>query len=66
MICYQEVLSWITAESSGDHTIEIVTGNMLDQVLGAGLGVINSPQIVAENDHVAVMFYEKGEEKSDK
>merc|ERR1719427_1200482 len=49
----QEVFSWITAESKGDHTIEIVTGNMLDQ-------------IVSENDHVAVMFYEKGEEKSEK
>jgi hypothetical protein len=47
------ILSWITAESSGDHTIEIVTGNMLDQ-------------IVAENDHVAVLFYEKGNEKSEK
>jgi len=49
----QEVLDWITAESSGDHTIEIVTDNMLDQ-------------IVAENDHVAVMFYEKGDERSEK
>jgi len=49
----QEVLDWIAAESSGDHTIEIVTDNMLDQ-------------IVAENDHVAVMFYEKGDEKSEK
>ena len=30
----QEVLDWIAAESSGDHTIEIVTDNMLDQVIG--------------------------------
>ena len=29
---FQEVLDWIAAESSGDHTIEIVTDNMLDQV----------------------------------
>ena len=34
---FQEVLDWIAAESSGDHTIEIVTDNMLDQV-GQSLG----------------------------
>lgn len=49
----QEVLDWITAESSGDHTIEIVTDNMLDQ-------------IVADNDHVAVLFYDKGDDKCEK
>ena len=42
----EEVLGWIVNESSGDHTIEIVTDNMLDQ-------------IVAEHDHVAVVFYKK-------
>jgi len=48
-----EILSWIVNESSGDHTIEIVTDNMLDQ-------------IVADHDHVAVVFYKKGEESSEK
>ena len=32
VFAHQEVLDWIAAESSGDHTIEIVTDNMLDQV----------------------------------
>jgi len=49
----EEILSWIVNESSGDHTIEIVTDNMLDQ-------------IVADHDHVAVVFYKKGEESSEK
>ena len=49
----EPVLQWIVAESSGDNTIEIVTGNMLDQ-------------IVASHDHVAVIFYKKGEEDSEK
>jgi len=49
----QDILGWIMAESSGDHTIEIVTDNMLDQ-------------IVATNDHVAVVFYIKGDPKSEK
>ena len=42
----EEVLAWIVGESSGDNTIEIVTDNMLDQ-------------IVADHDHVAVVFYKK-------
>ena len=33
LLMCQEVLDWIAAESSGDHTIEIVTDNMLDQVI---------------------------------
>ena len=41
------------AESRGDNTIEIVTDNMLDQ-------------IVASHDHVAVIFYTKGDEDSEK
>jgi len=49
----EEVLGWIVNESSGDHTIEIVTDNMLDQ-------------IVAEHDHVAVVFYKKGDVASEK
>jgi len=49
----EDILSWIVNESSGDHTIEIVTDNMLDQ-------------IVADHDHVAVVFYKKGEESSEK
>lgn len=49
----EEVLAWIVSESSGDHTIEIVTDNMLDQ-------------IVADHDHVAVVFYKKGEDSSEK
>jgi len=49
----EEVLAWIVNESSGDHTIEIVTDNMLDQ-------------IVADHDHVAVVFYKKGEDSSEK
>jgi len=48
----EEVLGWIVNESSGDHTIEIVTDNMLDQ-------------IVAEHDHVAVVFYKKGDAASE-
>ena len=82
---FQEVLDWITAESSGDHTIEIVTDNMLDQVIHRcqhpskitnkistsqqNINITNKShlmQIVAENDHVAVMFYEKGDERSEK
>ena len=42
----EEVLGWVVNESSGDHTIETVTDNMLDQ-------------IVAEHDNVAVVFYKK-------
>ena len=49
----EEVLGWIVNESSGDNTIEIVTDNMLDQ-------------IVANHDHVAVVFYRKGQEESEK
>jgi len=49
----EEVLAWIVGESSGDNTIEIVTDNMLDQ-------------IVADHDHVAVVFYKKGEDSSEK
>ena len=48
----EEVVRWIVAESTGDNTIEIVTDNMLDQ-------------IVATHDHVAVVFYKKGEEESE-
>ena len=48
----EEVVKWIVAESTGDNTIEIVTDNMLDQ-------------IVATHDHVAVVFYKKGEEESE-
>merc|ERR1711915_437813 len=40
----EDILSWIVNESSGDHTIEIVT----------------------DHDHVAVVFYKKGEESSEK
>ena len=47
-----KIMEWIIAESSGDNTIEIVTDNMLDT-------------IVANNDHVAVVFYKKDEEESD-
>jgi len=49
----KEVLAWIVSESSGDNTIEIVTDNMLDQ-------------IVADHDHVAVVFFKKGEDSSEK
>jgi len=49
----EEVLAWIVSESSGDNTIEIVTDNMLDQ-------------IVADHDHVAVVFFKKGEDSSEK
>lgn len=45
-------MEWIVAESTGDNTIEIVTDNMLDT-------------IVANYDHVAVVFYKKGEEESE-
>ena len=48
----EAVMEWIVAESRGDNTIEAVTDNMLDQ-------------IVATNDHVAVIFYKKGEENSE-
>jgi len=48
----EEVLGWVVNESSGDHTIEIVTDNMLDQ-------------IVADHDNVAVVFYKKGEDSSE-
>ena len=48
----EAALEWIVAESSGDDTIEIVTGNMLDQ-------------IVASHDHVAVIFYRKGDSESE-
>lgn len=48
-----KIMEWIIAESSGDNTIEIVTDNMLDT-------------IVANNDHVAVVFYKKEEEESDR
>ena len=48
-----KIMEWIIAESSGDITIEMVTDNMLDT-------------IVANNDHVAVVFYKKNEEDSDK
>merc|ERR1719412_282713 len=48
----EAALEWIVAESSGDDTIEIVTGNMLDQ-------------IVASHDHVAVVFYRKGDSESE-
>jgi len=49
----EEVLGWVVNESSGDHTIETVTDNMLDQ-------------IVAEHDNVAVVFYKKGDDASEK
>ena len=60
------MLSWITSESSGDHTIEIVTDNMLDQVICSSKARACVLQIVSEYDHVAVVFYDKGDEKSDK
>ena len=47
------IMRWIVTESTGDNTIEIVTDNMLDQ-------------IVASHDHVAVIFYTKGDEDSEK
>jgi len=48
----EKIMEWIVAESTGDNTIEIVTDNMLDT-------------IVANYDHVAVVFYKKGEEESE-
>ena len=45
-------MKWIVAESTGDNTIEIVTDNMLDQ-------------IVANHDYVAVVFYKKGQDESE-
>ena len=47
-----KIIEWIVAESTGDNTIEIVTDNMLDQ-------------IVATFDNVAVVFYKKGDEDSE-
>jgi len=47
----ESVLEWIIAESSGDHTIESVTDNMLDA-------------LVLENDHVAALFCEKDDKTS--
>jgi len=48
----EEVMKWIVSESTGDNTIEIVTDNMLDQ-------------IVANHDYVAVVFYKKDQEESE-
>ena len=48
----EEVMGWIVNESSGDHTIEVVTDSMLDTM-------------VAAHDHVAVIFYKKGDEASE-
>ena len=42
----EDILLWIVSEASGDHTIETVTDNMLDI-------------LVAEHDHVAVLFFDK-------
>jgi len=47
----EEVLDWIVGESSGDHTIESVTDSMLDA-------------LVRDYDHVAVVFYTKGDPAS--
>ena len=46
------IMRWIVTESTGDNTIEIVTDNMLDQ-------------IVANHDNVAVVFFKKGEDESE-
>ena len=48
----EEIMKWIVSESTGDNTIEIVTDNMLDQ-------------IVANHDYVAVVFYKKDQEESE-
>lgn len=48
----EEVMKWIVSESTGDNTIEIVTDNMLDQ-------------IVANHDYVAVVFYKKDQDESE-
>lgn len=49
----EDILLWIISEASGDHTIETVTDNMLDI-------------LVSEHDHVAVLFFDKGDTESEK
>lgn len=46
------VLEWIMGEISGDHTVEVVTDAMLDR-------------LVAQFNHVAVLFYDKDDETSE-